>query len=146
LVADPFGAPVAFLHSESGDPADGTPPAVGQWLWREYVSTTPEDALRFYQNLVGWTAKLESEDRSLDYWVLRSNERGRAGAFRNPWPNVKPNWLPYVRVDDARLAADKARALGGDIVFEPRAEVRNASAAIVRDPSGAVFGLQKYPY
>jgi uncharacterized protein len=60
--------------------------------------------------------------------------------------NVRPNWLPYVFVTDPAAFAAKATALGGKVLLAPRSEFRKGSLAVVADPTGAVFALQKYPY
>jgi predicted enzyme related to lactoylglutathione lyase len=58
---------------------------------------------------------------------------------------VRPNWLPYVRVDDPSALARKAQALGGRVLLEPSPERRHGTLAIVADPSGAALALQKWP-
>ena len=37
-------------------------------------------------------------------------------------------------------------ALGGRVLIEPHPDLRKGSLAVVADPTGAVFALQKYPY
>jgi hypothetical protein len=58
---------------------------------------------------------------------------------------MRPAWLPYVMVTDPAGLAERARALGGTVLFEPRADVRKGTLAIVADPSGAPLALQKWP-
>jgi uncharacterized protein len=159
VVADPQGAPLAIMRSTSGDPPDGVEPRIGEWIWRDYVSTAPDSAFRFYADLVGWEAhpigresghgsRIRSAEARREYWLIGRDELSlwRAGAFRSPWTGVKPNWLTYVRVDDVVASAEKAKALGASIVLEPMQEVRHASTAIIADPRGAVLGLQRYPF
>lgn len=146
IVADPLGAPLALIRTAKGDPPDGDEPAQHEWLWREYVAANPESAFAFYHSAFGYNAKVELEGEHGPYWVLRSGEHGRAGGFRCPWPTVKPNWLPYVRVEDAAEAAHKVESLGGKVLLAPSPSIRNGSLAIVADPQGAVLALQKYPF
>jgi predicted enzyme related to lactoylglutathione lyase len=58
---------------------------------------------------------------------------------------VKPNWLPYILVNDPPALAAKVAGLGGRVLLEPSAERRNHTLAIVADPTGGVVALQKFP-
>jgi predicted enzyme related to lactoylglutathione lyase len=142
VVADPQGAPLGLIRSEIGDPADGREPQVGEFLWRDYVAGDLESAFAFYRQLAGY----DHREYEPGYELFVAGGKERAGIFKSPWPNVTPNWLPYVRVADASAAAAKARSLGGEIILEPQPDVRNASTAIVTDPTGAAIALQKYPF
>jgi len=83
----------------------------------------------------------------LEYHVLQTT-RGRAGLFQLPpsASEVEPNWLPYILVDDPAPFVSRVATLGGRVVLPPAAERRNNSLAVVADPGGAVFALQKYPF
>jgi uncharacterized protein len=59
---------------------------------------------------------------------------------------VQPNWLPYVLVNDPEALATRVVGLGGRVIVPVAPERRNSSLAVVADPSGAAFALQKYPY
>ena len=58
---------------------------------------------------------------------------------------MKPNWLPYLRVEDPAAMAARAESLGGRVILSPRPEIRGATVAIVADPTGGVVALQKWP-
>jgi hypothetical protein len=45
---------------------------------------------------------------------------------------------------DPSAAAERAAALGGQVLLEPTAEVREGTMALVTDPSGAVLALRKW--
>ena len=62
-----------------------------------------------------------------------------------PWPEVQPNWLPYIKVDDPAAVARRAEELGGTVLIPPEPEVRHGSAAFLLDPTGAAFGIQRWP-
>ena len=82
----------------------------------------------------------------VEYFVLR-RDVARAGLFQIPagTTNVRPNWLPYVLVDNPTAVATKAATLGGRVLLEPSANRRNGTLAIVADPTGGVVALQKFP-
>lgn len=145
IVQDPSGAPIAFLRSTAGDPAD-TEPQMYEWIWQDYVTKEPGIAWSFYREIAKWEAAPHAGSSGGDYWLLKSGDKARAGAFVSPWPNVHPNWLPYVRVENPTTLIREVRTLGGTVVLEPRLDVRNGSTAIILDPLGAAVALQKYPF
>lgn len=145
VVADPQGALLGLVKAAKGDPPDA-PAAEGTFLWTEYVAQDAETAMVFYRDAVGYEAKRMEAGVDIPYWVLAKGGVNRAGLYLTPWKEVKSNWLPYIRVADASAAAAKAKALGGRVVLEPKANVRNGSLAIVIDPTGAAIALQQWPF
>jgi len=73
-------------------------------------------------------------------------DRPRAGLFLSPWTRDTSAWLPYVRVADPAAMAARAAELGATIAVAPKPAVRNASLAIIVDPTGAPLALQKFPF
>ena len=65
--------------------------------------------------------------------------------LRIPWDNVRPNWLPYVKVADPAAVVKKAEALGGEVIVSPSANIRNGSVGLIADPTGGVVAVQKWP-
>ncbi|MCY1015876.1 VOC family protein [Pyxidicoccus sp. MSG2] len=145
VVTDPQGAPLGFVRSEPGDPADMGLPTAGQILWMEYLADDAVAAVDFYKGLLGYTVEERNQHGGI-YYVLKDGEHPRAGVLRKPVERVKPNWLTYVRVDDPAAVAARVEELGGRVVMAPRPEVRGGSLALIADPSGAVLALQKFPF
>jgi uncharacterized protein len=146
VVVDPQGAPLGLARLTGGDPADVTDFPSGRFFWTEYLARDGNQALDFYKRLAGYEATTTETSQGMQYFVLR-RDRPRAGLFQIPADvgGVRPNWLPYVRVDDPSALAQKAQALGGRVVLEPSQERRHGTLAIVADPSGAALALQKWP-
>jgi predicted enzyme related to lactoylglutathione lyase len=139
LLVDPQGAPVAVARLAGGDPAPAPPPVNG-WLWVDLWTPDPAASSAFYRALLG----LEPDAVDLGgapYTVLGRGERAYAGMIRIPQPEIRPNWLPIVRVGDAQRIADRAAQLGGRVLFAPRPEVRGGKAAIVADPTGGAVAV-----
>lgn len=145
VVADPQGAPVGFVRSQQGDPADTGMPEPGQFLWMENLADDAAAAVSFYKGLLGYEVEERNEGGG-PYYVLKQEARPRAGIFHKPVPQVRPNWLTYVRVADPAALVGRVEALGGRVVMAPRPDVRNGSLALIADPSGAVLALQRYPF
>jgi len=142
VAADPLGAPVGLIYSESGDPPDGRTPRANEWLWVDYLASNLDSARAFYADLIGF----ETREVAPRYWVFTKGGVERAGMVRTPSPEVSSNWLPYVLVSDAARAAGEAERLGGRVILAPREEIRAGSTAIVSDPTGAALALQRYPF
>jgi predicted enzyme related to lactoylglutathione lyase len=146
VVADPQQAPLALFRSATGDPPDGVEPAIGEFLWTDYVAAEPLAAADFYRRIAGWDVRRHDSPSGNEYWVFWQADQGRAGMFENPWPEVNANWLPYVRVADTAASVARVTQLGGTIVLAPSPEIRNGTTAIVLDPQGAALVLQSYPF
>jgi predicted enzyme related to lactoylglutathione lyase len=144
VVADPQGAVLGFARIHRGDPADEAGPAEGRFFWMEYFARDPDAALAFYGPLLGYQSEVTETQAGRTYHILR-HERPRAGLLQVPQPEMRPAWLPYVKVADPGLLAAQVESLGGTVLFSPRADVRKGTLAIVADPSGAPIALQKWP-
>jgi predicted enzyme related to lactoylglutathione lyase len=146
VVADPQGAPLGVARLTGGDPTDPAQPVIGRFFWAEYLAKDGAQAVEFYKKLLGYEATETDSTPGIHYYLLK-RDRLRAGLFQLPdsVTGVRPNWLPYVRVEDPAAAADKAKSLGGKVVLQPSPERRKGTLAIVTDPGGAALALQKLP-
>jgi predicted enzyme related to lactoylglutathione lyase len=78
------------------------------------------------------------------YYVFNNESKPRAGMVKIPYENVKPHWMPYIAVKNPSEITSKVESLGGSIYVGPQEITRN-DAAILADPSGAVFTIQQWP-
>lgn len=148
LVRDPQGAQLVLIRALGGDPPYRTEATVGSgdWLWTELWAADAGGAVSFYASLVGYSAsRPDLEGAHAAYRVLSADGRPQAGVNEIPWDDVRPNWLPYVRVDDPAAVARRAEELGGRVLIAPDPSVRNGSAALLMDPTGAAFAIQRWP-
>ena len=142
LVRDPAGAPFGLATAAAGDPADESDPATGRFFWMEYLARDVPAALDFYRDVVGY--RVDAAAGASGYFLLET-DRDRAGLYANPVTDAPPVWLPYIRVEDPAALAVRVAELGGRVLLDPASGARDGSFAIVADPSGAVFALQRYP-
>jgi predicted enzyme related to lactoylglutathione lyase len=139
LLVDPQGAPVALARLAGGDPAPAPPPLNG-WLWVDLWTQDPAASSAFYRGLLGLEPETV-EQGGKPFTVLGRGGRAYAGMIRIPQPDIRPNWLPIVRVEDARAAAERAAQLGGRVLLAPSPEIREGRAAIVADPTGGTVAV-----
>ncbi len=144
VVSDPQGALVAFVRADGGDPPDREA-APGDWLWSELWTTDTDAAMSFYESLVGYRREAFDAGVSRPYHILRTGDRARAGVMEIPFDGVRPNWLPYVRVEDPAAVAARAETLGGNVLIPVRDDIRGGSVALIADPSGGVLAVQRWP-
>ena len=144
VVAGPNGELVVLVVSQGGDPVNREA-ELGDWLWQELWTDNTEVSLSYYGRLVGYTQEQANGGIEQDYFVLETDGEARAGVTMIPWEWVSPNWLPYIRVDDAQGYAQRVEPLGGRVLFAPRSDVRQGTTAIIVDPTGAGFALQQWP-
>ncbi|MBW2273279.1 MAG: VOC family protein [Deltaproteobacteria bacterium] len=136
LVRDPGGAHLMLLHASSGDPPD-VEPSMGGWLWRELWTRDATEALAFYGSLASYDERPAAFD-GYRYVVLEQAGRPRAAIVEAPMEKVDPLWLPYVRVEDPAAMVARAGRLGATVILQ------DEDAAILLDPSGAAFGVQRW--
>jgi hypothetical protein len=146
VLADPQGAVFAVLGSTSGDPPD-TLAVPGQWIWSSLITSDPDTDAAFYQTLFGYEVYELAADAGAEHLLLASDLYARASVNSLPAgvANAHPHWLGYVRVEDATKMAEKAVALGGRVLVEPRVDRHGGKVAVVADPLGAPFGLLEWP-
>lgn len=148
VVKDPQGALVVLFKSYVGDPPIQTleEKLNHTWIWIELFTNDIEASSAFYEQIAGYSIKKYDSGVNVPYYIFGIGERPFAGMLTIPWKNVKPNWLPYIKVKDPVAIAKKVESLGGAVILAPDKQVRNGSVAIVADPTGAVVAIQRYPF
>lgn len=143
VIVDPEGAVIGLARSHIGDPDDQTTaPAAGRVVWTELLTNDLGAASRFYRSVIGAEAST-IQRRGGEYTFLVSQGVDRAGILKNPSDEWDPAWLTYFGVDDVAVASARAEALGGKVLLPASPQLRDGTIAVVMDPSGAVFVLQK---
>jgi predicted enzyme related to lactoylglutathione lyase len=142
VFADPEGATFGVIKSSSGDPQD-LQPDPGDWVWIQLLSRDAAKASEFYRQIEGYEIIQNTESNRLSDFVLVSKGYARATVRTIPTDRgqVKPDWLPYVRVSSVTDSTVRARQLGGEVVVEPKPEFLQGKVAVIRDPTGAAIGL-----
>ncbi len=139
LIRDPQGAQLVLLHSSGGDPEDAEP-EIGAWLWVELLTNNSQASLAFYEELGGY----ESVTLKDDYWLLKNEEKWRCGIRFVSEKDLEVRWIPTVRVEDTVVTSKYAEMLGAKVLVAPGDISHNESAALIEDPAGALFVVQRW--
>lgn len=143
FVFDSQQAILALVKSSSDDPVDRDP-VYNQWFWSELWTNDVQNSVKFYTELFGYNERTFDTRAENQYHVLEIKSKPRAGVIKIPFENVKPHWMPYIAVKDPSEIVKKVEQLGGTVYLGTEGIAGN-NAAIIADPSGAVFTVQKWP-
>jgi predicted enzyme related to lactoylglutathione lyase len=94
----------------------------GAFSWSELMTSDPQAALRFYQQLFGWTLEKMPMAQG-DYHVVKTEGTSVGGIMKMP-PRLRPAACGrpggcYVTVNDVDECARQATALGGRLLHGP---------------------------
>jgi predicted enzyme related to lactoylglutathione lyase len=142
---DPEGAMFGVVKSSSGDPEDFLA-SPGDWIWAQLLSRDGRKAAEFYRTIGGYEIVENTTPGALSEFVLTSKGYARATVRTLPagMDQVKPNWLPFVRVKSIGDSLALAKKLGGSVLLEPTAELLQGKVAVIADPTGAAIGVLEW--
>jgi predicted enzyme related to lactoylglutathione lyase len=142
---DPEGALFGVIKSSSGDPEDFLAEP-GDWIWIQLMSRDAKKASEFYRAIGGYDVVENTSTNRLSDYVLVSEgfARGTVRTISSGHDQVRPTWLPFVRVKSVNESVDLARQLGGKVLLEPKPELLEGKVAVVADPTGAALGLLEW--
>ncbi len=141
-IQDPQGAVVGLIRSDLGDPDDSLAPRPGVVVWNEMLASDDAAAAAFYSAIGGLQVREEARPGGI-YRVLSAQGRDRSAVMQRPNDDIEPFWLTHFAVVDVGEAAQRAEALGGEVLLGPDPDLRNGTIALVVDPTGAVLALQQ---
>jgi hypothetical protein len=146
VLRDPTGA-IFSVYKGSGHSGaaklDGAPGSVS---WNELMTPDAAKAKAFYTALVGWTTKGQDMG-GFEYTMLHKGDEQVGGLMEMSgpeWEGVPPHWMNYVTVTDCDATAEKAKALGGQVVHGPDDIPNIGRFAILKDPTGAMISVIAY--
>ena len=143
FILDSQNAVLAFVKSSTGDTKD-VDPIYDRWMWTELWTNNIDNSSDFYSELFGYDIRKFNTSVGNLYYVFQKENKPRAGMLKIPYDNVKPHWMPYIAVKDPAEIVKKVEELGGTI-YLGLDDTGRSDAAIIADPSGAVFTIQKWP-
>ena len=159
---DPAGAAFRVFEPRAGKGAQVVNEH-GSWNFSGLSTPDPERARSFYGAVFGWEA---SDDGDSAFWRMpgygdhlesrdpglreRMGDVGAPQGFEDAvgWLNrvgddEDPHWGVTFAVDDADATAERATALGGEVLAPP-VDAPWVRMTVLRDPQGAVFTASKF--
>jgi predicted enzyme related to lactoylglutathione lyase len=146
VFADAEGAVFGVVKSSTGDPQDFQAEP-GDWIWIQLLSHDAKQAADFYRDVAGYEVIENTASNRLSDFVLASQGFARATVREIPkarQAEIKPNWLPFVRVKSISESVAKAEQLHGKILLAPKPERFEGKVAVVADPTGGAIGLMEW--
>jgi len=148
IVQDPAGALLALLETKDGDPVDRQP-ELGDFLWNELWTIDVDGATNFYSDAAGYEAAdwdTDSDEESpANYRLLKQGDKPRAGILANPFDDLDPVWVSYLRVESPAAITARVEELGGKVIVEARPRALGGEVAFIAGPSEAGIALQTWP-
>ncbi len=136
VIQDPTGAFVSLWQTgnHKGSGTFNVPNTMG---WNELATREAETAKAFYSALLGW----ETETDATGYTTWLNNGRMNGGMMQmdEQWGDMPAHWAIYFAVADCAATADKAKALGANIITPPFTAGDVGIVSVIQDPQGAIF-------
>jgi len=139
LISDPQRIDMVLLDTHQADPAD-KPAEIGDWLWNEIWTVTPDGTEDFYAAVLGYDQVIPAEN----YDVLMRDKKWRAGV-RHIKDEQRQQWVPVVRVADPQATSQRVESLGGKVLVRPDNAANKGETALISDPTGALLLIQRWP-
>jgi predicted enzyme related to lactoylglutathione lyase len=147
ILQDPQGAVFAIYaasQAQSGNaPSTDTP--LGHTSWHELATTDHAAAFSFYQQLFGWhtTSSMDMGPQGVYRMFGPAGAKDAFGGMYTKAPGSPggPNWLPYIKVSDARPATNAAKKNGAQILNGPMQVPGGGWISMGIDPQGAMFAV-----
>lgn len=119
----------------------------GTPIWYELLTGNREQAIDFYEKVVGWTVGPKPEQGPMDYRMIETGD-GAVGGLMELTPDMvsggaKPGWLFYIGVDDVDASIARIRELGGCVHMGPIDMDGVGRMAMVADPQGVPFYVMR---
>ncbi len=148
VLVDPTGAEIgAWQPGTFPGFVDLDEPGAPSWF--ELHTRDHADALHFYRSVFAWETDAVGDTDEFRYSTVRNPEGEGdiagimdASAFMPAGTNA--HWSVYWHVDDTRVTAERAQALGGAVIHGPEDTPYGVLASCL-DPMGALFKLRTLP-
>ncbi|OAN11258.1 hypothetical protein A3K86_20085 [Photobacterium jeanii] len=117
----------------------------GAFSWSELIVDDPAEAVKFYQQVIGWEVEAMEMPGGI-YHVVKAGGEPVGGIMAKPegvqdMPNY---WGTYITVDDVDATVAKAEAAGGKAVY-PAMDVPGVGRLCAFfDAAGAIISVITY--
>jgi predicted enzyme related to lactoylglutathione lyase len=118
-------------------------PTRGLYGWithTDLASADPAATRAWCIKVLGWTFRPAMPMPGGEIHLFAYSDKG-GGAIRKNNPPELPGSIPYIHVEDAQAAFDKALRSGAEEMLAPVRVMEGVTVAIVRAPGGVPIGL-----
>jgi predicted enzyme related to lactoylglutathione lyase len=145
-VTDPEGAQLGLVAGLEEVAPDPERPLSGTPCWNVLVSQRPDEAVRFYMPLCGWSVEEVDLEHELlgTYYVADHDGQATAGIIRAIDSGHRPYWCLCVAVDDIDAALARGRSLGAHVAREPITVAEVGTYAILEDLEGTRVAVLRW--
>ena len=139
IIQDPTGAAIGVWQAGShiGATISDVP---GTACWQDLNTPNPGTASKFYEKIFGWKWATKKYGGN-EYATFMIGKQAECGMWPAPLKNVPPSWVTHWQVVDCANTVAKAKQLGGRVVKGITAVPGVCRFALLKDPTGAVFGI-----
>lgn len=111
----------------------------GDFCWNELATSSPEEAKKFYGELLGWTFT-DHNTGECTYTMIQNKDNTFGGMWHIPAEKQKeipPHWMGYILVDNLEETLEKAQKLGATVKMPITPVGEMGRFIVVVDPTGA---------
>lgn len=119
----------------------------GGYIWYELLTTDPDGAKRFYDEVVGWSISAQPDFPNGYRMIGRYDGKNAGGVFPITHDmmehGARPIWMGYLHDEDVDARAAAIAADGGQVHMAPFDIPGTGRVAMVTDPVGVPFYIMK---
>ncbi len=141
VVSSPSGAAVALFHEADEATATNAPEGPGSIHWVELHSRDLTADLAWLEAALGIGHETMPMSNGMKYNILTSEGRQIGGAMAGMKKETPAMWLAWIQVEDIEACIERVGNHGGATLSPLTVEPGIGRMAIVRDSTGAVFGV-----
>jgi len=114
----------------------------GKVVWHDLSTNDVDAAAKFYSELVGWTFTDLDMGELGKYKMIKAGDKDIGGII-NPEDYKGSFWLGYISSEDVDAAVERAKQMGGKLLYGPVDVPNEGRFAIIADAQDAVFAVYK---
>lgn len=142
VIRDPSGAMIGLFEPTQSPPGHTGPARRGEFSWHELRTADYKVAFEFYSKLFRWEKMGEHDMGAMGIYLIFGHKGQTYGGMFNRAPDMpSPDWMSYVRVDNATSAAESVKQAGGTVLRGPHEVPGGDIIAMCSDPAGAMFAV-----
>jgi uncharacterized protein len=112
----------------------------GRVTHTEIASSNPGATKEWCADVLGWTFRASFPTPTGEYHLFAYSDQG-GGGIRSTNPGEQPGSVPFIHVEDAQAAFDKAIRAGAEGIQAPERMAEGVTIALVRAPGGVPIGF-----